>query len=332
MKTLFNFTTNEFDLLRYSNSKEIAADLEGFDGLELMCYDPDPSGLVLPDFVTGVHMSFFSYWMDFWNGNEEALINEFDNLENCEKYYGGLVRESLLSRFRNDLSKAEAYGAEYVVFHVADCSTEEVFTRRFKYSDEEVVDNTCSLLNTLFDGINDGPLLLLENLWYPGFDFTKPEITRRLLQGIHYKNIGIMLDTGHLLHTKNSLKTQEEGLSYINRQLDLHGEFADHIKGIHLNQSLSGTLARKTQQNPPSMSTLYEDRQWQLLEYVMKIDRHKPFTCPGVADLVRRISPNYLIFELMSESREQHKKCLLQQKEALRLVEIGVIDQSKTPG
>ena len=317
MKTLFNFTTNAFDLLRYNSSREIAEDLEGFDGLELMCYDPDPSGLVLPEFVTGVHMSFFSYWMDFWKGNEEALLKEFDTLEHCERYYGGSSRDALLKGFRRDLKKAETYGAEYVVFHVADCSTEEVFTRRFRYNDEEVIESTCALLNTLLEGVKDGPLLLLENLWYPGFDFTRPEITRSLLQGINYKNKGIMLDTGHLLHTENALNTQEDGIRYINRQLDLHEELIDYIKGVHLNQSLSGQLALQTQQNPPEMKKTYEERQWQLLEYVMKIDTHKPFTCPGISELVARISPDYLVFELMSESRMQHKKYLLQQKNAL---------------
>jgi sugar phosphate isomerase/epimerase len=317
MKTLFNLTTNEFDLLRYSGSEEVASDLSGFDGLELMCYDPDPSGIILPEFVTGVHMSFFSYWLDFWLGNEEALLKEFDTLENCENHYGGLTRESLLNRFRSDLRKAELYGAEYLVFHVSDCSTEEVFTRQFKYSDEDVIENTCMLLNELFDGVQNGPMLLLENLWYPGFDFTKPEMTRSLLQGINYKNKGIMLDTGHLLHTDNSLRTQEEGLAYINKQLDRHGDLLDHVKGMHLNQSLSGQYAQQMQKYPPKLKSLYNDRQWQLLEHVMKIDRHKPFTCCGVGELVKRVGPDYLVFEFMSENRLQHKDYLLQQKNAL---------------
>lgn len=317
MKTLFNLTTNEFDLLRYKNSEEVVADLDGFDGLELMCYDPDPTGLIQPKFVTGVHMSFFAYWLDFWLGNEEALIKEFDTIENCEKHYGGLHRSVLLDRFQDDLKKAKAYGAEYVVFHVSDCSTEEVFTRRFKYSDEEVIEHTCQFLNELFAHVNDGPMLLLENLWYPGFDFTKPEITRRLLQGIAYKNKGIMLDTGHLFHTNNSLRTQEEGIAYINKQLDLHEGLIEFIKGIHLNQSLSGEYAEQTKQNPPKLKQLYTDRQWQLLEYVMKIDYHKPFTCSGVSELIERIDPEYLVFEFMSENRVQHQAYLRQQKEAL---------------
>lgn len=317
MKTLFNITTNEFDLLRYTSSKDVAEDLKGFDGLELMCYDPDPSGLVLPEFVTGVHMSFFSYWLDFWLGNEEPLMKEFDTMENCEKHYGGLNRMALLDRFRRDLEKAKIYGSEYVVFHVADCSTQEVFSRRFIHSDEEVIEHTCLLLNELFADIKDGPLLLLENLWYPGFDFTKPEITRRLLQGIKYKNKGIMLDTGHLLHTNNALRTQEEGVAYINRQLDLHVDLLGMVKGVHLNQSLSGKYAQHAQQHPPELSPVYADRQWQLLEYVMKIDYHKPFTCSGVSDLVKRIAPDYLIFEFMSENRAQQQEYLRQQKKAL---------------
>lgn len=317
MKTLFNLTTNEFDLLNYKNSKEIAEDLIGFDGLELMCYDPDPRNLILPEFVTGVHMSFFAYWLDFWLGDEEALIKEFDSIENCEKHYGGAHRSALLNRFRSDLAKAKEYKAEYVVFHVSDCSTEEVFTRRFKYSDEEVIEHTCHFLNELFTDVKDGPTLLLENLWYPGFNFTKPEMTKCLLQGIDYKNKGIMLDTGHLFHTDNSLRTQEEGIAYINKQLDLHEDLKDFIKGIHLNQSLSGPYAENTKQNPPKLKQLYADRQWQLLEYVMQIDYHKPFTCCGVSELIKRIGPEYLVFEFISENRAQRQAYLKQQKQVL---------------
>ena len=32
-----------------------------------------------------------------------------------------------------------------------------------------------------------------------------------------------MLDMGHLLHTNTALRTQEEGVVYINSLLDMHG-------------------------------------------------------------------------------------------------------------
>jgi hypothetical protein len=39
---------------------------------------------------------------------------------------------------------------------------------------------------------------------------------------VHDEKKGLILDTGHLLHTNLDLKNQEEGLRYINRMLDEH--------------------------------------------------------------------------------------------------------------
>src|SRR5665647_3450679 len=145
MKTLFNLTTDSYDLLHYKNSIELTSDLSGFDGLELMCFDPDSRGIICPEQVIGIHMSFFAYWLDFWMGDEEALIKEFDNLENCARHYGGSDRSALLERFQKDLDNAIRYKAEYVVFHVSDCSTKEVFSRKFNHSHEEVIEATCEV-------------------------------------------------------------------------------------------------------------------------------------------------------------------------------------------
>lgn len=317
MKTLFNFTTDADDLCRYKNSDDLSADLSGFDGLELMCFDPDARGIILPEQVVGIHMSFFPCWLDFWLGDEKALLREFDSLKNVELHYGGPDKSALLQRFQTDLNSARQYGAEYVVFHVSDCSTEEVYTRHFKHTSIEVVDAACQLLNQLFQNVTDGPALLLENLWYPGFDFTDPDLTRRLLEGIEYKNKGIMLDTGHLLHTNPAIRTQEEGLIYIQKQLDSHGELAGLIRGVHLNQSLTGQYEQQVAGKPPILESTYSKRQWQLLEHVLQVDLHQPFTCRGIRDLVHRIAPQYLTYEFISRSRNQHRQYLKEQKDAL---------------
>jgi len=320
MKTLFNLTTDSYDLLHYKNSAELTSDLAGFDGLELMCFDPDSRGIICPEQVIGIHMSFFAYWLDFWMGDEEALINEFDNLENCKRHYGGSGRSALLTRFQKDLDNAMRYKAEYVVFHVSDCSTQEVFSRRYNHSNEEVIAATCQLLNQVFKDLKDGPALLLENLWYPGFDFTRPDMTKMLLDGIEYKNKGIMLDTGHLLHTNPKIRNQEEGLQYINQMLDLHGDLVKNIRGVHLNQSTTGQYALQIQENLPIFEKTFSKREWQLLRYVQQIDKHRPFTCQGVKELVKRISPDYLTFEFISQSREERLEYLQQQKDALYII------------
>lgn len=65
MKTLFNLTTDAYDLLRFRDSADMAEALQGFDGLELMVCGPDDRGILCPAFVTGLHMSLFGSWLDF---------------------------------------------------------------------------------------------------------------------------------------------------------------------------------------------------------------------------------------------------------------------------
>ena len=194
MKTLFNITTSEDDLQRFDSAKDLEEMLIPFDGVELMCYGEDEKKIIAKDNVVGLHMHFFPFWLDFWKGNEERLIKEFDSRENWERYYGGAEKESIIRYYKKDLEDVRRYGAEYVVFHVSEAGIEESFTWNYHYTDEEVVDATAELLNELFKEEDGSIALLLENLWQPGLKFTRPEITTRLLEKIQYENKGIMLE------------------------------------------------------------------------------------------------------------------------------------------
>lgn len=317
MKTSINLTTCEQDLDRFPDRAALRAQCAGFDGIELLCCDEDTRGLIEPAQVTGLHMCYYPYWLDLWNGDMDACLREFGTRENMIAYYGGEGREALLSRFRQDLAYAARYGAEYLVFHVSDAGIEESFTGRYRHSDEEVADATCALINELFAGREEGPLLLLENLWQPGLTMTRPEIARRLIDGIAYKRTGFMLDTGHLMHTELSLRTQEEGLAYIHRRLDALGELAESIRGIHLNQSLTGEYVRRVQTCPPPLSPDYETRAMQMLRHAFQIDLHQPFTCAGVDALIRRVAPDYLTYEFISGSATEQRTLLDRQRRAL---------------
>ncbi len=292
--------------------------MDGFDGVELLVFDEDVRNIVPRERVLGTHMCYFPFWFDFWKGNERALIDEFGSLDECERYFGGSTREAMLERFRLDLSAAKSYGAEYVVFHVSDAGIAESFTGRYRKSDERVIDATCELLNVLFDdAFADGPALLMENLWQPGLTFTKPEMTKRLLDGVRYKNKGFMLDTGHLFHTNEAIRTQEEGLSYIHQMLDAHDALCEYIRGVHLHQSITGDYCRSVREHPPILADTYEKRSWQMFEHAFKVDLHQPFTCEGVRGLIERIDPEYLTFEFITENIAQHREYLREQQQAL---------------
>ena len=313
MKTQINLTTSACDLDRFTSQKDLL-DLLGTDGIELTCFEDDTRGIVPKERVTGLHMSCLPYWVELWRGNLPACIGEYDDIETVRTVFGGDTPEAILRHYRRDLRNAGRYGVEYMVFHVCDGSAEETFTGKSRHTDAEVIDASAELLNELFRDVTDGPWLLLENLWYAGLRFTDPEMTARLLERIKYPKTGLMLDTGHLLHTCSALKTQTEGVHYIDRMLDLHGSLSKRIRGVHLNQSLTGAIIEQTQAHPPKLAGTYAERSEQLFRYVFSIDRHEPFTCAGVKELIERISPDYLTYELISNNLKEHRALLAAQR------------------
>ena len=326
MKLSINLTTSPEDLDRFESRAELEKLLRGFDGVELMYYGEDERGIVPPERVVGFHMSNHNYWLDFWRRDEAALLREYGDLDTARASFGGTLEPGrLVEEFRRDYALARRFGAAYMVYHVSDAGIEESFTRRYRHTDEEVADACCEIVNeALSDAPDTSIALLLENLWLPGLRFTRPEITRRLLEGIEYPNKGIMLDTGHLLHNDLELKDEAEGVAYVNRLLDAHGELSRYVRGVHLNQSITGEYAKKMMNEPPAPGLSYRERSWKMFSHAYAVDRHQPFTAPGVRELImERIAPEYLTFEFITDDNVQHAAFLRAQREALGLPLLG---------
>ena len=322
MKLNINLTTSPEDLDRFASSEDLEKLLRGFDGVELMWYGEDERKIIPPERVVGFHMSNHNYWLDFWRREEEALRREFDDLETAKASFGGtLDPRRLVEEFRRDFALAKRLGAQYAVYHVSDAGIEESFTRRYRHTDEEVVDGACEVINEALKGEQDASVaLLLENLWLPGLRFTRPEVTARLLEGVDYPNKGIMLDTGHLLHNELDLKDEAAGAAYIGKLLDAHGELAKSVRGVHLNQSITGEYARGMMEHPPELGKTYRERSWKMFSHAYAVDRHQPFTAPGVRELIlERIAPEFLTFEFITDDNAQHAAFLRRQREALGL-------------
>lgn len=319
MKKIINITDCSFDTERYRDGAEAADAVQklGFDGLELMhCqgYEPD---FFLPGSVIGVHLRCKNEWVDLWKGDMKALEREYDTLEQAAEVFGGLDRESLLAPLREDLELARRLGASYVVFHVSDVKMTELFSYTFRHTDEEVVDAAAEVINTLLDGQGYEFEFLMENLWWPGLTMTRPEITERLFAAVHYSKKGIMLDTGHLMHTNLELRSEEEAVDYIKEQVLAHGEMARNIRGIHLNQSITGDYVKRLLSRQSEMPENHRERVNVCYNHVFQIDRHLPFSTPRVRELTELVQPEYLTFEFITESRKEHEKKLRQQMEAL---------------
>lgn len=319
MKRMINITTFPEDLDRYQNIGDLEKFIARFgcDALEVMPLSGTDLNRIPNRMVTGVHLNFLPTWMDFWLGDQEALIAEYGSLEQAEAYYGGKGREVLIEGLRRDLAYAEEHQASYTVFHVSEIATRELLKTTFHYTDAQVIQAACDVINQAMDGKEYPFEFLVENLWWPGFTMKDIEMTRNLLDGINCKKKGIMLDTGHLMHTNLELKTQAQAVEYILGVLQQNEEILDEIRGIHLNQSLSGEYVKKMMAELTGFPEDYVKRMEQVYPYIFQIDQHLPFTDKGVNDIIEKANPEYLVYEFITESRSMHERYLSQQVEAL---------------
>jgi len=313
-----NITNTSHDLQRFKDGEDIKSFCQKhhLDGLELLPFEENSHGILPAEMILGIHLSYHNCWIDFWNGNEAGVLSEFDDWDTAHRILGK-DKSAIVNRYRAQLDFAKKLGVAYVVFHVSDISINETLKYQFTHTDEEVIDASLALINLLLDDSDYTFDFLVENLWWPGLNLMRPEMTRRLLEGIHYEKKGIMLDTGHLLHTNTHLTSQKEGLAYIHKVLDQHMALCSYIKGIHLQQSLTGDYVRAFIENVPVQKGDYQSRLSELYPHIHKIDLHRPFMVEEVRHLVDRINPKYLTHEFITRCRAEHEDFLTQQNLAL---------------
>ena len=212
----------------------------GCDGMEGIWSGEEFPEDLPADLVIGYHLAFYPDWLDFYRDDRRALKRKFGSLDAAARFYGGPGPETLLEQYRADLRRAAGLNPHYVVFHVSDVSIEEGYTYHWLHTNQEVIDAAVEVINLIL-GTETWPFeFLVENQWWPGFTFTEPEETVRLLEGIRFAGKGILLDTGHLMNACTGLKSEAEGADYIRRMLNRHGSLATWVRGVHLHQSLSG--------------------------------------------------------------------------------------------
>jgi sugar phosphate isomerase/epimerase len=311
-------TTSMHDLERYRDNQDLKQFYRGhgMDGIELYEAGTDEAGLFAADDTIGAHLRYFHDWLGLWRGDTKAVLAEYGTQEMVEMIFGGFSRDAMIGTMRKNLDFARRYSPEYAVFHVSNVTLDQCVTRKAPYADDEVVEAAIEVLNALFHGSNDTFILLMENLWWTGLKMDKPELTRRLLEGVEYPRKGIMLDLGHLLHTNTALRTLDEGVDYIHSILDLYDDLS-FIRGIHLNQTLSGEYAERIMRNPLKVEGSYYDKVMALQYHVYEIDNHKPFLSKRLGTILNRINPDYLVLEFISSSREEHSRFITEQMEFL---------------
>lgn len=315
MKELISLPASEIAAYKGDAEREILA--LGCDGAELIWSGEDlPAELPCPDCV-GYHLVFYPDWIDLWNGDLAALERKFGSEEKWRAFYGG-DRSALIAQYAADLERAASVGAKYVVFHVSDVSVEEGYTYEWLHTDEEVIDASAELINMLCQGKSFPFAVFVENQWWPGLTFTRPEMTARLLDAIEHADKGVLLDTGHLMNANTAVRTQAEGARFILDMLDAHGKLAESVRAMHLHQSVSGEYVRThTGFIPTDLPEEYFERFAFSYAHIQKIDRHQPWTDPAVREVVGRISPEYLTHELSASGFEARAAAVRIQRASL---------------
>lgn len=286
----------------------------GVDGIEQFVYKLEPEVSKYKDLTVGVHLNYWPYWMDFWLKKAKRLKQQFRNIRERNKYFKDAMScDEWLSVIRRNIGASMAETPEYLVWHIAEANNEEIFTYEFNYSDREVLTAAADVFNAVADEIPHDTTVLFENLWWPGLRLTDVRNVRYFFERIERKNVGIMLDTGHLMNTNIRLKNEAEGADYVCRVFDKLGEYGELVKGVHLSCSLSGSYQSNLSHQVPedlSMETIWR--------HVTSIDQHKPFHTKAAKQILETINPLYVVHEVGYDSLKNLQEELSIQLEACK--------------
>ena len=293
----------------YSN-EELEKDMQyfskkyGFDGFELIkFFDGDNSSL--KKYIKGYHMRFFPSWMELYLEDFNSLYDELKDEKYFKSLCGGHSKKELIEYYKRELKIAKELEVEYVVFHACNVKVTEAMTYDFKYSDKEVLDAVISIINEIFEDGEYDFKLLFENLWWSGLRLTNKKEIEYLLNRVKYKNVGFILDTGHMINNNRDIKNSKEGIEYIKENIENIGEYKNLIYGMHLNYSLSGEYVNRAIKENKEKNLSIEEIMNNVYQHVGSIDYHDPFEDKEIINVINSLPIKYLVFELIGDTREE---------------------------
>ncbi len=323
MKKLLSFIASDNHLDQIGDGwNELDKILQEYklDGIETMTggfYKPENIEAVKP---IGHHLLYFPSWLHMWLEDEEELIKEFESLEKAVEVYGGWGRQRLIDFYREEFLDSIKMGAEYMVFHVAHVGLDEVFSDNFKYGNKQVLDHTIDLLNEVFKDVEDGPILLLENLWWPGMDLLNEIETKYFLDQIKYSNKGIMLDLSHLTLTDKNIENFKHVEKYIEEIILNSSILKKHIRGIHLNATFPNSYRRnKLEENKNKIAVTENrmDRYSIIIDHITNLDSHKIYDHASINKILEKLNIEYLVYEFKWKDKKELLKNLDKQNKVL---------------
>ena len=297
VKYLFNYPVidwyeKELQLMGQSLGEYVAS--MKLDGIEQLIYD---NNMILryKELTIGVHLEYWSYWIDFWWNNQQRLDYIFESNEEKKHYYKAQNIYEWIEYIKKNITLALNLKPQYLVWHVSEANVQEIFTYNFYYNDRQVLLATSEVFNEVAKIIPDNVLILFENLWWPGLRLNSMENVVYFFEKLKHNNVGIMLDTGHLMNTNINLTSELEASIFIKDIVNNLGSFASLIKGVHLNCSLSGQYQKKFIEQQFKFCEFDKHRLW---EHIIKIDKHEIFQTKAPSFLIDYIQPQYVVHEL----------------------------------
>lgn len=297
VKYLFNYPVidwyeKELQLMGQSLGEYVAS--MKLDGIEQLIYDNNMI-LKYKESTIGVHLEYWSYWIDFWWNNQQRLDYIFESNEEKKHYYKAQNIYEWIEYIKKNITLALNLKPQYLVWHVSEANVQEIFTYNFYYNDRQVLLATSEVFNEVAKIIPDNVLILFENLWWPGLRLNSMENVVYFFEKLKHNNVGIMLDTGHLMNTNINLTSELEASIFIKDIVNNLGSFASLIKGVHLNCSLSGQYQKKFIEQQFKFCEFDKHRLW---EHITKIDEHEIFQTKAPSFLIDYIQPQYVVHEL----------------------------------
>lgn len=277
---------------REEDIKKIITDLH-LDGIENLVYGEEPAKHPVPSLTVGCHLAYWPDWMNFYLGRSNLYKEDFPTEKSLVDYFGGTTVDDWERRIRNNIRAALAEKPAYLVWHVADCTIEETWTRHFHYINKEVLKAAAEVYSAVADVVPPSVYVLFENIFWPGLYKLEPEDVDYFFSRLPGKNVGIMLDTGHLMNTNWDIRTEADGADYVCGVVNRLGSMKNLIRGIHMSCSISGDYQRAHLGPPPAKVTPEI-----VGHHIISIDQHRPFTTDAAKRIVDTVEPEFLTHEL----------------------------------
>lgn len=302
MKQLFNFAyVPQWPAPGFADLSELRDFMQTkkIDGVEMFVYDSSIDNTAYKAETIGCHLQYWPCWLPLFEDNKPLLNSRFQSPEELQAFYGASFYEGWLEVQRRNIEAALTLEPEYLVWHVADNALEEIFTFNFKRTNMDVLNATVEVFKELAPSIPKNVKVLFENLWWPGLNLTNNKETEWFFNQLSGYNVGIMLDTGHLLNTDYTATNEAEAIAVLINKVRNMGSLKGLIKGMHLNLSLSAEYRRECRKR-----TVSNPSPEVIGEHIRSIDQHRAFTDKRLWQFIELVKPEYVNHELYFDSRD----------------------------